>query len=128
VADASVNPNQERRQIAMKLTTLTALAVLTSSGYAFAGAGAPVPERSEGGPPSGRPAAVLDESRCASVWDKARGDAASYLVNFERVDTDKDGKISEAEFKAGCSKGWVQEHASLPANSGGGQTPQNPTE
>ena len=24
------------------------------------------------------------------------------------VDTDKDGKISAAEFKAGCGKGWIQ--------------------
>jgi hypothetical protein len=112
----------------MKLTTLTALALLTSSGYAFAGGGAAVPDRPEGGPPSGRPAAVLDDSKCASLWDKAKGNAAPYLVNFERVDADKDGKISEHEFKRGCSKGWVQEHASLPANSGGGQTPQKPTE
>ena len=112
----------------MKLSTLTAVALIFSAYPALAGGGAPVPERPEGGPPSGRPAAVLDESKCASVWDKAQGNAAPYLLNFERVDTDKDGKISEAEFKAGCSTGWVQEHASLPADSGGGQTPQGPTE
>jgi hypothetical protein len=29
-------------------------------------------------------------------------------VNFQMVDTDKDGTISAAEFKTGCSKGWVQ--------------------
>ena len=62
------------------------------------------------------------------MWDKAKGDAAPYILNFGLADADNDGKISEAEFKAGCSKGWVQEHASLPTDSGGGQTPQNPTE
>ena len=31
-----------------------------------------------------------------------------FVVNYEMVDTDKDGKISAAEFKAGCSKGWIQ--------------------
>jgi hypothetical protein len=47
-------------------------------------------------------------------------------LNFEMADADKDGKISEAEFKTGCSKGWVQEQASLPGESAGGQTPEKP--
>ena len=47
----------------MKLATFTALAVLFSAGYAFAGAGAPVPEGSQSGQPSGRPSAVLDDER-----------------------------------------------------------------
>jgi hypothetical protein len=29
-------------------------------------------------------------------------------VNYAMVDTDKDGKISAAEFTAGCGKGWIQ--------------------
>ena len=33
---------------------------------------------------------------------------APFFVNYEMVDTDKDGKISAAEFKAGCGKGWIQ--------------------
>jgi hypothetical protein len=115
----------------MKLTrfaTLTAMALVFGTGSALAGAGAPVPETPEAGPPSGRPAAVLDEAKCASVWDKAKGDAAGYIVNFELVDANDDGQISEAEFKTGCDKGLVQEHASLPVKSGGGQTPSEPTE
>lgn len=119
----------------MKVTTLTTLAILLSSGYALAGAGAPVPDRPEGGPPSGRPSAVLDDAKCESVWQltEREGDnlsehkAAPYVVNFQMVDANDDGKISEDEFKAGCGKGWIQEHASLPVDSGGGQTPQNPT-
>ena len=35
-------------------------------------------------------------------------EALPYIVNFQMVDTDKDGKISAAEFKTGCRKGWVQ--------------------
>jgi len=46
----------------MKLATVTALATLLSAGYAFAGGGAPVPPVPEGGAPSGRPSAVLDEA------------------------------------------------------------------
>jgi hypothetical protein len=34
--------------------------------------------------------------------------AAPFIVNFPMVDTDKDGKISTAEFKTGCGKGWIQ--------------------
>jgi hypothetical protein len=34
--------------------------------------------------------------------------ALPYIVNFQMVDADKDGKISAAEFKTGCGKGWVQ--------------------
>jgi hypothetical protein len=37
----------------MKLATFTALAMLLSAGYAFAGAGAPGPEGSQAAPPFG---------------------------------------------------------------------------
>jgi hypothetical protein len=39
----------------------------------------------------------------------AQDKAVPFVVNFEMVDTDKDGKISAAEFKTGCGKGWIQE-------------------
>ena len=100
----------------MKLATFTAVAVLLSAGYAFAGAGAPVPEGSQSGEPSGRPSAVLDDAACQNVWkmaspngDTMSGDkVAPFIVNFQMVDTDKDGKISATEFKTGCGKGWIQ--------------------
>ena len=100
----------------MKLAMFAAVAVLCSAGYAFAGAGAPVPEGSQSGEPSGRPSAVLDDAACQNVWKMAspNGDtlagekALPYIVNFQMVDTNKDGKISAAEFKTGCSKGWIQ--------------------
>lgn len=119
----------------MRVSTLAALALMLSAGTALAGGGAPVPEKPEGGPPSGRPSAVLDDSKCEAVWSmtERQGDvlsedkAAPFVVNFQMVDTNKDGKISADEFKDGCKKGLVQEQASKPANSGGGQTPQNPT-
>ena len=100
----------------MKLATISALAILFSAGYAFAGAGAPVPEGSQVDAPSGRPSSVLDDTQCQSVWkmaspngDTLSGDqAVAYIVNFQMVDTDKDAKISAAEFKVACGKGWVQ--------------------
>jgi hypothetical protein len=100
----------------MKLTALTAAALILGAGYAFAGAGAPVPEGSQNPPPSGRPSAALDEATCQSVWKMAspNGDTLSkdkatpFVVNYDMVDTDKDGKISQAEFQDGCAKGWIQ--------------------
>ena len=58
----------------------------------------------------------MDDAACQSVWKKAspEGDTLSgdmavpYIVNFQMVDTNKNGKISAAEFKTGCGKGWVQ--------------------
>ena len=34
--------------------------------------------------------------------------AVPFVVNFQMVDTDKDGSISSSEFKTGCGKGWIQ--------------------
>jgi hypothetical protein len=100
----------------MKVATLTTMAVLFSAGYALAGAGAPVPEGSQNPPPSGRPSAALDDAACQEVWKMAspNGDTLSkdkatpFVVNYEMVDADKDGKISQSEFQAGCGKGWIQ--------------------
>jgi len=119
----------------MKLAAFAALAVLLGTGGAFAGAGAPVPEKPEGGPPSGRPGPVLDESKCKEVWSltEREGDtiskekAAPFVVNFQMVDTNSDGNISQDEFLEGCKKGLVQEQASKPGETGGGQTPEQPT-
>ncbi len=101
----------------MKLATLTCFAMLLSAGYAFAGAGAPVPEGSQEPKSSGRPSAVLDDAKCDTVWKMAspNGDTLSkdkavpYIVNYQMVDTNNDGKIDAAEFKAGCGKGWIQQ-------------------
>jgi hypothetical protein len=78
----------------MKLATLAALSLLLSASYAFAGAGAPVPATPEGGPPSGKPGAILDDCKCKEVWSKAAGGqselsadkAGPYVVNIQKVD------------------------------------------
>jgi hypothetical protein len=101
----------------MKSVTLAMTMILLGTSWAFAGAGAPVPEGSQNPPSSGRPSAALDDAKCGSVWKMAspNGDtlvkdkAVPFVVNFEMVDTDKDGKVSADEFKAGCGKGWIQE-------------------
>ena len=103
----------------MRLTTLTAVMLLTSATYAFAGGGAPVPEGSQKDVPSGRPGKILSESECQKAWEMAGPDgdtlsqdkATPYILNFQMVDSSKDAKISADEWKAGCSKGWVSADA-----------------
>jgi hypothetical protein len=98
-------------------TALVALLLSAGLSSAFAGAGAPVPEGSQKPPPSGRPSAAFDESKCDQVWKMAApaGDTLSqdkatpFVVNYEMVDTNKDGSISKDEFSKGCAKGWIQE-------------------
>ncbi len=118
----------------MRVVTVASLAFLLSTGVAFAGAGAPVPDKPAGGPPSGRPGAILDDTKCNAVWSMTEREddalvadkAAPFIVNFPMVDTDKDGKVSQDEFKQGCKNGWVQEQASKPGETGGGQSPDQP--
>jgi hypothetical protein len=128
----------------MKFVTLTSALILLSASYAVAGPGAGEPKE-PADPPSGRPAAVLDDAKCANVWSMtqregdtlSQGKAAPFIINFKMVDADSDGKISEAEFKDGCKKGLVQEASAegsqqpsgkaapaMPSESGQPTTPQ----
>jgi hypothetical protein len=115
----------------MKLATVMALVTLLSAGYAFAGGGAPVPPVPEGGAPSGRPSAVLDEAKCDSIWNMteregeilSEGKAAPFIVNFKMIDTDRDGWITQNEFKQGCKNGWVQEKSATGSQSPTGTEP-----
>jgi len=103
----------------MKLTTLTAVMLLASATYAFAGAGAPVPEGSQKDAPSGRPGKVLSSAECTKAWEMAGPDgdtlskdkATPFILNFQMVDSSKDAKISADEWKQGCAKGWVSADA-----------------
>jgi sporulation protein YlmC with PRC-barrel domain len=104
--------------IAMKFALLTSALFLITAGHALAGPGAGEPKEAAD-PASGRPGAVLDDAKCASVWSLTERDgdtlsedkAAPFVVNFKLVDANADSKISEVEFKDGCKKGLVQEAA-----------------
>jgi hypothetical protein len=118
----------------MRLTTLTAVMLLTSATYAFAGAGAPVPAGTQAPDASGRPSAVLSEADCQKVWELAspggnvevsEDKAEPFVLNFQMVDSDNDAKIDESEFKAGCSKGWIKSADAATIKDMGG-TPADP--
>lgn len=118
----------------MKTFTASIVIAACMSLPAFAGAGAPVPEKPAGGPPSGRPGEILAPAKCEDVWRGTTDgtttltpeQAGPVLANFASVDKDGDGKVSKAEFEAGCKTGMVQEQTSKPGSSGGGQTPRQP--
>jgi hypothetical protein len=103
----------------MRLTTLTAVMLISTATYAYAGGGAPVPEGAMKDDPSGRPGKVLSEAECTQAWETAGPDgdtlskdkATPFILNFEMVDTSKDAKISADEWKDGCANGWVSADA-----------------
>lgn len=59
-------------------------------------------------------ASPLPEDECRAIWNTAAGrsdlsvdGAKPYIDDFAAVDTNRDNKISNAEFKAGCAAGLV---------------------
>lgn len=109
----------------MKLATISTTVLLLSTGIALAGPGAGEP-REPADPPSGRPAAVLDEAQCGQLWTMtvrqgdtlSEGQAAPHIVNFGLVDANGDGQISEVEFRDGCDHGLVQKAEATQQPSG----------
>src|SRR6516165_41042 len=93
----------------MRLVILTAGALLLSASCALA-------QGTSNTMTSGRPSAVLDDAQCQTVWKMASPDGATlsqdqavpFIVNFQMVDVDGDGKITADEFKAACGKGLVK--------------------
>jgi sporulation protein YlmC with PRC-barrel domain len=131
--DNAVPGTDQLEDNAMKLAIVTGALFLITAGHALAGPGAGEPKE-PADPTSGRPGAVLDEAKCASVWSltEREGDTLSeakatpFVVNFKLVDANADGKISEAEFKDGCKKGLVQEAAAEGApEPSGAMAPQS---
>jgi hypothetical protein len=88
----------------MQFTVLSLAALLCSSTFVIAA-----------DEPSGRPGKVLLPDECQKAWQRAGGSSSSlsedkarpYILNFQRVDTSQDNKISSKEWEAGCNKGWV---------------------
>jgi EF hand len=96
----------------MKIATYTAVALLVSVGYAFAA------DTNSG--TSGRPSAVLTDKQCQDAWIKAKGsndalispkEGKGILINFQQADTNRDGKVTEDEFKNACKVGLVHSAA-----------------
>ena len=103
----------------MKLIPMTAVALICTTGLAFAADN-----------PSGRPGQVLDKAQCKQAWNAAgpenkmlsKEKAKPYVLNFAMVDTSKDSQISAKEWKAGCKKGWVSADAAGTSHMKGNTT------
>jgi hypothetical protein len=108
----------------MKFTVLTSLAILLSAGYAFAA------DTNAG--TAGRPGAVLTADECVAAWHGSAGNelarfkigelvpvtARGIVTNFEQADTDRDGKVSRAEFLEACKLGFVNASPRSPLVAG----------
>ncbi len=74
----------------------------------------------------------MSEAECTKAWQTAGPDgdtlsqdkAEPFILNFQMVDTSKDAKISQEEWKAGCEKGWVSADAQTNSDMKG--TPSEP--
>ena len=96
----------------MKIATYAAVVLLVSVGYAFAA------DTNSG--TAGRPTAVLSDKQCQDAWVSVKGsndalispkEGKDILINFQQADTDKDGKVTQAEFENACKIGLVQRAA-----------------
>jgi EF hand len=91
----------------MRLSRLACLIVLIE-----VGCNEPI-EIDQPGPP-------LDYAKCQTVWALASPTgaalpfekAAPYVMDFTVIDVNRDGKISEEEFRGACHGGWVKETSS----------------
>jgi hypothetical protein len=75
--------------------------------------------------PSG--AIKLTQAQCTSLWSKidssrsgsvTQAAARPYVTDFKAIDSNSDGKLSRAEFMAGCNKGLVHDSASTGSGTG----------
>lgn len=90
--------------------------------FAF-GAGSALAESTPKEPTqNGQQNTPLSEDECRAIWNLAAGrsdlspdGAKPYVTSFEQVDTNRDKKISNAEFRAGCAQGFV--HKAKRSNS-----------
>jgi hypothetical protein len=131
----------------IRFTTLAAAAaLLLGNGYALAAESANETAPPHSSDASGRPTAILDNAKCASLWSQAsKGDNGSspssgegtstslsfdqarpYIVNFAMVDKNNDRLVSQAEFQDGCKNGWIQA-AAEPNTTGGGESQRTKT-
>lgn len=106
-------------------TVASAVAGLALGGLAFA--------QTKPAPTSpGAGATKMSAAECQSLWNKldtAKSGSVSetmaqpHVTDFDAVDTNSDGKLSQTEFQAGCDKGQIRASATTGPGSGGAGSP-----
>ncbi len=80
-------------------------------------------------PAPGAGAAKMTQAECLSLWNRldtaksgsvGEAQAQPYVADFKAVDANSDGKLTQAEFNAGCNKGQVHGAATTGPGSGTG--------
>jgi hypothetical protein len=82
-------------------------------------------------------AAKLSSAECQTIWGRANpsnspelslAEVQTYVSHFDKVDLNKDGKLSSAEFMSGCKNGNVHDSAASGAGEGSsGSSAKRPT-
>jgi hypothetical protein len=81
----------------------------------------------------GAPGMKITAAECASLWNRldagksgsvSEAQARAHVSNFKAVDANSDGKLSQAEFQAGCDKGQVQSSATTGPGAGDPTAPK----
>ncbi len=105
-----------------KLATAAGVAALFVSG-----AGIALAQQSPSAGGAAAPSIKMTAAECQGIWQKADASKAGsltssqaqpYVSNFKAVDSNADGKLSSAEFLAGCDKGLVHGSGSTGSSSG----------
>jgi len=75
----------------------------------------------------------ITQAECQSLWNRldaaksgsvAQSAAQAHVADFKAVDANNDGKLTQAEFQAGCDKGLVQGSASSGSGAGTDTAPK----
>jgi len=75
----------------------------------------------------GAPAMKITQAECSSLWNRldaaksgniGEAQANAHVTDFKAVDSNGDGKLSRAEFQAGCDKGHVRSSATTGPGAG----------
>jgi hypothetical protein len=83
-------------------------------------------------PKPGEGAMKLSQAECQSIWNKldaaksgsiSEAQAQPHVSDFDAVDTNNDGKLSQTEFQAGCDRGQVRASAATGPGTGAPGSP-----
>jgi hypothetical protein len=101
----------------MENHTMRTRIIGTAAVLAFALAAYPLMAQTKSSPPASQKQAPVSVEECATMWkgkdvgsDKTLSskDATKYKAQLAAIDTNKDGKISEAEFMEACKSGVIK--------------------
>ncbi len=103
--------------------------MIVASGLALAlGIGSAIAQTSTTTPSAGAASGMhMTQSQCDQLWQRAdsaksgsltQSQAGAYVSDFSQVDTNKDSKLTQAEFSSACQRGMVHDAATTGGSTG----------